>query len=329
MSSSASTETSGNGADNFKPRAKLNIPWMKARFLWALVSAILVIGSAAIIASKGLNLGVDFVGGSVTEIEVKNADVPDVRQTLGASPLQGVTAQKFGEKSILVQIRAQDAIPADQATDSVKALLKKAYGDKLTIRRTETVGPKVGDELVRSGALTILIAVAAMLFYIWIRFELPFAVGSVLALFHDVIITIGFFSFFQFEFGLPIIAALLTIIGYSMNDTVVIFDRVRENLGLYRKSKITDIINLSVNETMSRTLVTSGTTLLALTALLIFGGDILRPFIIAMTFGIFIGTYSSIFIACPFLTVIGVKNNFSKNKGKKKKPTADEFFGLS
>jgi preprotein translocase SecF subunit len=180
------------------------------------------------------------------------------------------------------------------------------------------VGPKVGNELMETSIMAVFVSVFAMLIYIWIRFELPFAVGSVIALFHDIIITLGILAFFHIEFGLSIIAALLTIVGYSMNDTVVIFDRIRENLIKFKQSNNKDIINLSVNEVFTRTLVTSGTTLIALIALLVFGGAILYPFILTMTIGVLVGTYSSVFIASPFLLFFNIKNSFQNIKKSKK-----------
>ncbi len=309
----------------FKKRTAFSINWMKARLLWGVISAFLLLGSIFLIYSKGLNLSVDFVGGSSTEISAPTIGVKEIRKTLRKGGLEDFTVRNFGDDALLIDTRGGNHEEATDPTRKVREILTKNYGDKVTIRRTETVGSKVGGELVRSSVYTLLFSIAAMLIYIWVRFELSFALGAVVALAHDALITVGFFAIFQFEFGLPIVAALLTIIGYSMNDTVVIFDRIRENLTLYRKANVTEIINLSVNETMSRTLITGGTTLLSLFALLIFGGEIIRPFIIAMTFGIIIGTYSSVFIACPFLTYIGVRNNFSKQTDGKK-PTAESFF---
>ncbi len=222
--------------------------------------------------------------------------------------------QEFGSKNNLL-IRAEQQSVGDQIQQKVVEIVKNSLDSYLSsevnFRRTEVVGPKVSGELIQSGAIAILAAVFAMLIYIWFRFEWQFSLGAVVALIHDVILTIGVFSITQLEFNLPIIAAILTIVGYSMNDTVVVYDRVRENLRKHRSKNIIDLLNLSINETLSRTIVTSVTTLLALLSLFIFGGEVIKGFTFAMIWGVVVGTYSSIFVAAPLLNYLDVKREWN------------------
>jgi preprotein translocase SecF subunit len=224
----------------------------------------------------------------------------------------GTNIQSFGEKGALIRIENHpDITDTQQVVKNVQDQLKAEYPHELTYQRIDSVGPKVGASLVQTSIIAVITSVAAMLLYVWFRFELPFGIGSVVALSHDVLITLGIFAWFHLPFDLSTIAALLTIVGYSMNDTVVIYDRIRENLRKYRKAPLTDLIDLSVNETMTRTIVTTGTVLLALTSLLLFGGEVIRSFIIAMTCGVVIGTYSTVFIASPVLILLGVRREGS------------------
>ena len=266
-------------------------------------SAILVIFSILIIFIKGLNLGVDFKGGTLIEIRTENPNVgiAEVRQSLIKMQLGDVNVKKFGkENDFLVKIEISKTDDSN-FIKSINDKLSSDTGSVINFRRVENVGPKVSGELLKAGLLAISLSLAAMLIYIWIRFEWQFSLAAIAAIIHDVIITVGIFSILSYEVNLSIVAAVLTIVGYSMNDTVVIFDRIRENLRKYSKIPIADISNTSTNETLSRTLITSVTTLLALFSIYIFGGAILKGFSFAMIIGVIIGTYSSIFVATPIL----------------------------
>ena len=267
------------------------------------LSLILFILSIACIAIKGLNYGIDFKGGTLIELRVldKNITISDIRSSFKNMVIGDVNIKEFGNKNDYL-------IKIEQTNENNKNLIiklknniSKNLNTDLDFRRVENVGPKVSSELLEAGLIAITLSLAAMLFYIWIRFEWQFSIGAIMALFHDVVITMGIFSLLSFEINLSIIAAVLTIVGYSMNDTVVIYDRIRENLSKYNKLNINDISNLSINETLSRTLITSVTTLLALFSIFILGGEILKGFSFAMILGVIIGTYSSIFVASPIL----------------------------
>ena len=265
-----------------------------------ILSIILFISSIIFITIKGLNYGIDFKGGTLIELRSLNADVSSIRSTLNDMNLGDVNVKKFGkEGDFLIKVEQQGN--NNKLIPKIKQKLSNTLNAEINFRRVENVGPKVSAELLQSGIIAISLSLAAMLFYIWIRFEWQFSIGAIVALFHDVIITLGVFSFLSLEINLSIIAAVLTIVGYSMNDTVVIYDRVRENLGKYHKLEISNIANLSINETLARTIITSVTTLLALFSIFILGGEILRGFSLAMILGVFIGTYSSIFVAAPIL----------------------------
>ena len=273
-----------------------------------LVSLIFVIFSVLIILFKGLNFGVDFKGGTLIEIrtEIQKPDIAEIRKSLLKMKLDNVTVKKFGqENDFLIKIDTKNSLD-ENFIATVNNQLIKDLGYDVNFRRVENVGPKVSKELLRDGLIAITLSLAAMLFYIWIRFEWQFSLGAIIALIHDVIITIGIFSLFAYEVNLSIVAAVLTIVGYSMNDTVVIFDRIRENLKKYSNISIDQISNISTNETLSRTLITSVTTLLALFSIYIFGGAILKGFSFAMIVGVIVGTYSSIFVATPTLNYTNV-----------------------
>jgi len=268
-----------------------------------ILSSILIIFSILVLLFKGLNLGVDFKGGTLIELRTENSitTIAEIRQSFLKMNLGDVAVKKFGkENDYLVKIEITKS-DDENFIKSINDKLSANLGSAVNFRRVENVGPKVSKELLRSGLLAISLSLAAMLFYIWIRFEWQFSLGAVIALIHDVIITVGIFSFLAYEVNLSIVAAVLTIVGYSMNDTVVIFDRIRENLKKYSKMSIAEISDLSTNQTLSRTLITSVTTLLALFSIYIFGGAILKGFSFAMILGVIIGTYSSIFIATPVL----------------------------
>ena len=271
-------------------------------------SSILIFLSILVLLFKGLNLGVDFKGGTLIEVRTENSksDIAEIRQSLLSMNLGDVTVKKFGkEQDYLVKIEMTKTNDID-FIQSINDQLSSDLGSVVNFRRVENVGPKVSNELLKAGLLAISLSLAAMLFYIWIRFEWQFSLAAIVALIHDVIITVGIFSILSYEVNLSIVAAVLTIVGYSMNDTVVIFDRIRENLKKYSKISISDISNSSTNETLSRTLITSVTTLLALFSIYIFGGAILKGFSFAMIIGVIVGTYSSIFVATPILNYTNV-----------------------
>tara|TARA_B100000315_G_scaffold144658_1_gene133575 strand:- start:344 stop:1261 length:918 start_codon:yes stop_codon:yes gene_type:complete len=268
-----------------------------------ILSLILIALSISFLLFKGLNLGVDFKGGTLIEIRTENSNIniAEIRQSFLNMNLGDVTVKKFGQKNdYLVKIEMKDT-DNENFIKSINDKLSSDLGSQINFRRVENVGPKVSNELLRDGLLAISLSLAAMLFYIWIRFEWQFSLGAILALVHDVIVTLGIFSLLTYEINLSIVAAVLTIVGYSMNDTVVIFDRIRENLKKYSKISTSDICDTSINETLSRTLITSVTTLLALLSIYIFGGEILKGFSFAMIIGVIVGTYSSIFVAAPIL----------------------------
>ena len=270
-----------------------------------LASITFFILSVLLIGFKGLNYGIDFKGGTLIELRSTNTDISSIRNSLNDMNLGDVNVKKFGiEGDFLIKVEEQG--DNNNLIPKIKQKLSDNLNSEINFRRVENVGPKVSAELLQSGIIAITLSLAAMLFYIWVRFEWQFSVGAIVALFHDVVITLGVFSFLSLEINLSIIAAVLTIVGYSMNDTVVIYDRVRENLGKYHKLEIANIANLSINETLARTIITSVTTLLALFSIFILGGEILRGFSFAMILGVFIGTYSSIFVASPILKFLKV-----------------------
>ena len=285
-----------------------------------IISIILVLVSLVLIGLKGLNFGIDFKGGTLIELRVdsNNIKINDVRSAFSNMDLGDLNVKEFGKKGdYLIKFEKKEF----DNTNTIKNIKEKVIsklGVDINFRRVEDVGPKVSAELLNSGLIAISLALGAMLFYIWIRFEWQFSLGSITAIFHDVLITIGIFSLLSLEVNLSIVAAVLTIVGYSMNDTVVIYDRIRENLSKYSSSTIEDISNTSINETLSRTIITSVTTLLALGSIFVLGGEILKGFSLAMIIGVIIGTYSSIFVASPILKYLKVSyksiaKDFEKN----------------
>ena len=292
-----------------------NIKFINYFKIFNLLSALLILFSIISIIYKGLNFGIDFKGGTLIELRVESSEIRinDIRSSFLKMNLGDVSVKKFGEENdYLVKF---ENTGQKSKIENIKNELLNDLGNNFSFRRVENVGPKVSKELLRSGLIAICLSLSAMLFYIWIRFEWQFSLGAIIALIHDVIITMGFFSVLEFEINLSIVAALLTIVGYSMNDTVVIFDRVRENLRKYSSKDINEISNLSINETLSRTIITSSTTLFALLSIFFFGGEILNGFSFAMILGVIFGTYSSIFIANPILIFLKVnQDSFLKNK---------------
>ncbi|WP_026380247.1 protein translocase subunit SecF [Afifella pfennigii] len=286
-----------------------NIAFMKyAR--WALpASLVAMVASILLFFAVGLNLGIDFKGGTLIEVQSKAdvADLAEIRSRLAPLGLGDVEVQGFGTPNdVLIRIVAQPG--GDEAQQEAVRKVQDVIGlDEYTYRRVEVVGPRVSSELAQTGTIAVLVTLVGVLFYIWFRFEWQFAVGAIASLLHDVILTIGFFAVTQLEFNLSSIAAILTIVGYSLNDTVVVFDRVRENLRKYKQMVIGNLIDMSINQMLSRTLLTSVTTLIALFALFFFGGAVIRSFTAAMIWGVFIGTYSSIFIAAPVLIRLNLR----------------------
>ena len=267
-----------------------------------IISIVIFVLSLTFIFFKGLNYGIDFKGGTLIELRTeKNVNDSFIRDSLKSMNLGDVNVKKFGKDGdYLIKIEENKKLDYNLIPE-IKKNLSNYLNAEIDFRRVENVGPKVISELLESSIIAISLALAAMLFYIWVRFEWQFSVGSIIALFHDVIITLGIFSILALEINLSIIAAVLTIVGYSMNDTVVIYDRIRENLFKYTKISISDVSNLSINETLGRTIITSVTTMLALVSIYVLGGEILRGFSFAMILGVIIGTYSSIFVASPIL----------------------------
>ena len=287
---------------------KRNIPFNKFYKQFNVLSLTLILISLVLLTFKGLNYGVDFKGGTLIELRSldKTLSISDLRKSFNNLNLGDVTVKNFGkENDYVIKFEKKQSIE-ENFIENIKIELANDIGNIFEFRRVESVGPKVSSELLKSGVIAIALSLGAMLIYIWIRFEWQFSLGAITAVFHDVVITLGFFSLLNFEINLSIVAAVLTIVGYSMNDTVVIFDRVRENLRKYADIKILEITNISINETLSRTIITSVTTLLALLSIFIFGGAILKGFSFAMILGVIVGTYSSIYIANPILVRLNV-----------------------
>ena len=290
-----------------------SIGFIRHRTVAMALSALLVVGAIVVFLANGLNFGIDFRGGTLIEASSESAvDLGELRGRLGVLDLGEVQIQEFGkETDVLIRIAEKEG--ATDASNNLSAVerVRAELSSDFDVRRVEIVGPQVSAELIQTGVMAVLAAIASMLIYIWFRFEWQFSVGAVLALVHDVALTIGLFALLQLDFNLSILAAILTIVGYSMNDTVVVYDRVRENLRKYKKMDLAELLNIAINETLSRTVMTSVTTMLALLALYILGGEVIRGFTFAMIWGVIVGTYSSIFIASPLLMMLGVKRDWS------------------
>jgi preprotein translocase SecF subunit len=288
-----------------------NYNFLKYKKFFVYFSTVMTIGCLLLILIKGFNYGVDFKGGTVIEIGTeKNIHVEEIRSSISKLNINNYTVKEFGAPNNF-EISMESSINNNEFVNNIKNNLEKDLKQKISIRKVETVGPKVGGELIKSAIYALLFGFVAIFIYLWFRFEWQFSLGGIVALFHDTIITAGIFSLFNLKFDLTIIAALLTIIGYSINDTVIIYDRIRENLKKDSVSNLTDLINKSLNETLSRTLKTSGATLLSIVAVLIFGGEVLRGFAFAITFGIIFGTYSSIYVASPIVMYFNIKRDWS------------------
>jgi len=290
---------------------KTNIKFMSFKRFASVISIVGLIGSVISLFVFGLNFGIDFKGGTLLEIRTEQPlEVGEVRSTLNALDIGAVSVQEFGDpRDLLIRLSTDENADSQMGIIDVASSALKDKFDTLEVRRIEVVGPKVSGELFQEGMIALGLALLAILIYIWLRFEWQFAVAAIAALFHDLLLTAGLFSIFQLEFNLSIIAALLTIVGYSLNDTVIVFDRVRENLRRYKVTPLPDVLDQSLNETLSRTAMTSLTTLMALGILYILGGEAVSGFTLAMIWGIFVGTHSSIFIACPLLLAIGIDRN--------------------
>ena len=297
-------------------KSETNINFMRIKKLTLFISSILFFLSLSLVFIKGLNLGIDFTGGSLIEVRFKeNIDLNNLRMKMNKLDLGEIQLQTIGNENDIV-IKVQDKKNNENKRIETIQIIKKSLSDKsVEYRRAEFVGPKVGSELVNAGIIAVIFSLIGILIYIWIRFQWNFALGAILALVHDVILTLGFFSVLQLEFNLATVAAVLTIAGYSINDTVVIYDRIRDTMRKYKQITFDKVINISLNGTLSRTLTTSLTTLLALIALYTFGGIVISSFIIALIWGVLIGTYSSLYVASPVLIYLKSDN---REEGKKK-----------
>lgn len=295
--------------------ADINVGFIVRHKMFLVFSALLIAASIGLVLTKGLAFGIDFKGGILIEVRTEGpADIGAMRSQLSGLGLGEVGLQEFGQATdVLIRIQAQDG--GEDAQQAAVEAVRGVLGDGVDYRRTEFVGPTISQELLRDGIYAVLAALGAILVYIWFRFEWQFGVAAVVALFHDVIATVGVFSLIQHEFNLATIAAVLTIAGYSINDTVVVFDRVRENLRKYKTLALPELFNKSVNQTLSRTIMTSVTTLLALVALYILGGEIIRDFAFAMIWGVLVGTYSSICLAVPLLLYLNVDRGTGEAAG--------------
>jgi preprotein translocase subunit SecF len=295
------------------------IDFIGKRFIAFAFSGFLIVASLFLLTTKGLNYGIDFTGGTLVEIKVPDAapDLGTLRNGLNDLGLGGMSIQEFGAPDdLLIRMPEQEGGADEQnaALQTLKDYLGSQF-ESVDYRRTEFVGPQVGEELKKQGMYAVLFSILGMLAYIWFRFEWQFSVAAIIALIHDSLATIGLFALTQMEFNLSTVAAILMIAGYSINDTVVVFDRIRENLRKFKKMPIFELLNNAINQTLSRTLMTSITTLLALIALWTFGGEVIRGFVNALIFGIVIGTYSSIFVASPVLTFLNIRRNQDKVEG--------------
>lgn len=307
------------GFDFFPHNTRL--PFMRYKGICFALSLLCMAASLGLYFTKGLNYGVDFMGGSLIEVQHKNgpADLANMRETLNGLGIGSVQIQSFGsDTDVLIRVEQQKGGEGEQQVAMKKVV--DALGPEFTQRRIEVVGPAVSSELRRTGIIAVLASLVAICIYVWFRFEWQFAAGCVLALLHDVLVTVGIFSLLGLEFDLSIVAALLTILGYSVNDSVVVSDRIRENLRKYKRMDLTELLNISINETLSRTILTGVTAIAGIMALIIFGGEVIRNFSFAMLLGILIGTYSSMFIAAPLLGYLGVKRDTVGSGAKPQEP---------
>ncbi len=309
--------------------ANANIDFMGRRRIALVISAILILGSILLLATRGLNFGIDFTGGTVIEVGYPEpVALEDVREQLEAGGYGRAIVQYFGtSQDILIRLAPREGEDTAELSTEVIRVLGAGPGTDIDLRRVEFVGPQVGEELREQGGLAMLYAMFGILIYVALRFEWRFSVGSVLALVHDVLITLGIFSLIQAEFDLSVLAAILAVIGYSLNDTIVVYDRIRENFRKLRKEHAEAVMNKSVNQMLSRTIITSGTTLLVLMALFILGGAVINNFALALIIGVLVGTYSSIYIAAALALVMGVDRTVMlpvKKEGEETAPVGEE-----
>ncbi|MEZ5690104.1 MAG: protein translocase subunit SecF [Rickettsiales bacterium] len=305
---------------------KTEFDFMGKRWIGFVLSIILTIVSIGLLFSKGLNLGIDFTGGILMEIHSeKKIDLANVRKSLSEGEFGEISLQNIGDietgRDIMIRVQVSETDEQAKVVTAIKEILEKNIAEGIDYRKIDYVGPTVGKELIKSGILAVSLAFICIMLYIWFRFEWQYGVGAILALFHDSAMIIGFFVVTQLDFGLTAIAAILTIIGYSINDSVVIYDRIRENMRRFKKKSVFDLINISINDTLSRTVLTAGTTLLAALALLLFGGEVIKAFSAAMVFGVIIGTYSSVYISAPTLIYLNLRpslENDTENMNDKK-----------
>lgn len=291
--------------------ADTNYPFMDYRKIFIISSLILILSSVLLLSFKGLNLGIDFKGGTLIEISTKNSDIAELRRILSPN-FNDVSLQEFGNsETIIIRLQNETNVESIETVNQVKNLINDKVSE---FRRSEFVGPTISSELLWKGLQAISFALLAILTYIWLRFDWQFGFGAVVALSHDVLFTLGVLSLFNIDFSLSSIAAILTICGYSLNDSVVIYDRIRENLRKYKKLELSELFNVSINNTLSRTIITSLTTLIALFSLYIFGGEVIKPFAFAMIIGVIVGTYSSIYIAVPTLLIFKFRPQEEDNK---------------
>lgn len=288
--------------------------FMGKRWLGFGVSILLTLLSLTLLFTKGLNFGIDFTSGVLMEIRSeKPIDLASLRSELGKENFGEVSLQDMGDaNNILIRVQVSDEADTTRIASRIKEVLNSSVGGAIDYRKTESVGPAVGDELIEASIWAVLCSFAAIMMYVWFRFEWQYGVGAVLALAHDTVMTLGFFAFTQLDFGLPAIAAILTIIGYSINDSVVIYDRIRENMRRFKKMEVMELLNRSINETLSRTIITAATVFLATMALVFFAGHVLLSFSAAMAVGVIVGTYSSIYISAPALYYLHIRNSMQE-----------------
>ncbi len=285
--------------------------FMGKRNIGFAVSGLLTILAIAMVFTKGLNLGIDFTGGILMEIHTeKPAELAKLRDTFNAQGFGNISLQDMGDaNSLMIRVQVGETDEQSKVVAKIKDILSAELGSGIDYRKIDFVGPTVGDELVEAGIMAVLFSFAAIMVYVWFRFEWQYGAGAILALIHDSVMVVGFFAFTQLDFGLPAVAAILTIIGYSINDSVVIYDRIRENMRRFKKMEVFDLLNVSVNETLSRTILTASTTFLSAIALTVFGGDVILSFSAAMAFGVVVGTYSSIYISAPALYYMNIRDS--------------------
>lgn len=304
-------------------RIRRDIPFMRHALVFNIISLVTFLAAVASLATKGLHFGVDFTGGTVMEVQYEQAaDLVKIRQSIAKLGLTDVAVQNFGtSRDVLIRLPLKQGESSAKLSDTVMAELAKDDG-KITLQRVEFVGPQVGAELVENGALALLFVSIGIVIYLWMRFEWKFGLAAIIANLHDVVIILGFFSFFQWEFSLPVLAAVLAVLGYSVNESVVVFDRIRENFRKMRRAPVPQVIDNAITATMSRTIITHGSTQMMVTSMLFFGGETLFYFALALTIGICFGIYSSVLVASPLVMWLGIRREDLVQPEKKEKPEA-------